>query len=416
MEEKMNLEKLKRVGTIKRFAKGDFICYEGEIGTEMFIILSGQVGIYGNSFKGVQEKFAVLGSGEFFGEMSMLDDLPRSASGIAESPVIVLSIAKENFQLLIKEMPDMAFAIMTGLSRRIRRLEAKLLEDCNEAPVVAKAIEEAASVKVSEPAPAETPATISPVVKTEQVVAIDLLPEGHKHYGVVAPETHKNFYYEKQVTCPVCNGEFITKNPRMTKIRLERRENDLREVYVDFDPLWYNIRTCPYCLYSENYNDFDKIKRLSPEGLRSYQEKALKLHGKVTLPPPEPLSIDRVFLSYYLAIYFAGDEQENPLNIAKLYMALSWLYQDVGDEELYRRSWNLAFDYYYQAYYGSSKAKLKPEHEQQLCLILGELYLRKGEINEALKHFYGAIRRLDGTAFYNNLARDRYMEVKEQRK
>jgi len=104
------------------------------------------------------------------------------------------------------------------------------------------------------------------------------------------------------------------------------------------------------------------------------------------------------------------------LNIAKLYMALSWLYQDVGDEELYRRSWNQAFDYYYAAYYGSSKTKLKPEHEQQLCLILGELYLRKGEVDEALKHFYAAIRRLDGTAYYNNLARDRYMEVKEQRK
>lgn len=111
------LEKLKNLGTVKRFAKGDFICYEGDVGTEMFIILSGQVAVYGNSFKCVQEKFAVLGRGEFFGEMSMLDNQPRSASGIAESDVIVLSIPKENFQRLIREVPEMAFAIMTTLSR-----------------------------------------------------------------------------------------------------------------------------------------------------------------------------------------------------------------------------------------------------------------------------------------------------------
>mgnify|MGYP000861816617 CR=1 FL=1 len=72
------------------------------------------------------------------------------------------------------------------------------------------------------------------------------------------------------------------------------------------------------------------------------------MQGKISLPPADPLSIDRVFLSYYLAIYFAEVEQENPLSLAKLYLALSWLYQDVGDEELYHRSWKLAFDNYYQ--------------------------------------------------------------------
>lgn len=405
------LEKLKNLGTVKRFAKGDFICYEGDVGTEMFIILSGQVAVYGNSFKCVQEKFAVLGRGEFFGEMSMLDNQPRSASGIAESDVIVLSIPKENFQRLIREVPEMAFAIMTTLSRRIRQLEARLLECSDVGPV--QGPKEGPSVKTTAN---EAPAVTPPVIDTQSLNSMGLFPEGHKIYGILAPETHQNFLFEKQVTCPVCNTEFAARNPRMTKLRLDRRENDLREVYVDFEPLWYSIRTCPYCLYSENYNDFDKLGKLSPERLRPYREKALQLQGKISLPPADPLSIDRVFLSYYLAIYFAEVEQENPLSLAKLYLALSWLYQDEGDEELYHRSWKLAFDNYYQAYYGTTNLRLEPEHEQQLCLILGELYLRQGDVNEALKHFYAAIRNQDGTAFYNNLARDRYMEVKEQRR
>lgn len=374
------LEKLKKLGTVKRFAKGDFICYEGDVGTEMFIILSGEVAVYGNSFKCVQEKFAVLGRGEFFGEMAMLDNLPRSASGIAETDVIVLSIPKENFQRLIREVPEMAFAIMTTLSRRIRQLEARLLEACEIKPVQA----------ANNEALAGEPAVASPVDQAQPLDRLGLLPEGHKVYGILARETDKDFLLEKRVTCPVCDGEFVAKNPRMSKLRLNKRENDLREIYVDFEPLWYNIRTCPYCLYSEHYNDFDKLGHVSPERLRPYREKALQLQGKVSLPPADPLSIDRVFLSYYLAIYFAEAEKENPLALGKLYLALSWLYRDVGDEELYHRSWNLAFDNYYQAYYGNTNLRLEPEHEQLLCLILGELYLRKGDINEALRHFYTA--------------------------
>jgi len=388
------IEKLKKLGTAKRFAKGEFICYEGDVGTEMFIILSGQVAVYGNSFGCVQEKFAVLGKGEFFGEMSMLDNLPRSASGVAETDVVVLSIPRENFQRLIREVPEMAFAIMTTLSRRIRQLEARLLEAC-------------------ELTPAGTAAASQGVSSSPETVA--LLLEGHKVYGLRAPETHQQYLFEKMVTCPVCGLEFATKIPRMTRLKLNRRDYDLREVYADFEPLWYTIRTCPGCLYSENYNDFDRLSKASEDKLGPYREKARRLQGQVSLLPADPLSVDRVFLSYYLALYFA-EVEGNPLDLGKLYLALSWLYRDVGDEEMYERSWRLAFDNFYQAYYGTTNLRLKPEQEQQNCLVLGELYLRQGDLSEALRHFYAAIRNQDGIPFYNNLARDRYMEVKEMRR
>lgn len=390
----MELEKLIRMGTVKKFNKGDLISREGEIGSEMFIILSGQVGVFAKLGTDRQEKLMALQKGDFLGEAAMMDDIPKSVSGIAESQVIALSIAKENFPLLVKEMPDIALGIIKSLINKIRLLENRLIDPSGSR-------DEAAALS------SEVQSNISNVVFNATV-----FPEGHKIYNIYAPATDENFYYKKEVSCPICNGEFITKIPRMTKLRLEKRDNDLRERYADFNPLWYTIRTCPHCYFSEHYMEFDKYHRLSENALKPYQEKAVELYGQFTLPSEEPLSVDRVLAGYYLALYFKTDEPENSLALAKLYMSLSWLYHDLGDKEWYNRSWNKAFEYYKTAYY-SSTVKLKPEHEQQLSIILGELYLRKGETKEALKHFYGAIRRADGIAYYNNFARDRYMEVKE---
>lgn len=404
----MDIEKLKSLGTIKRFGAGEFICYEGAAGQDIFLILSGQVGVYSNSLGGGPKKAAILHTGDFLGEISLLENLPYQVSGIAKNEVIVLVVAKQNFRRFLQEMPDLAFNMMRGLSSRIRLLEENLQK------TLLPAADELSSGQES------GKKTILKSIAGESALGhldgIGVFPEGHKHYGIYAPETYKNFCYNKQVSCPLCGGEFITKNPRMTKLRLEKRENDLRDRYVDFDPLWYNIRTCPHCFFTQHYVDFDETQRLGVKGLKPYQEKAKQLEGKITLPPLEPLTIDRVFLGYYLALYFAGGKEEKPLAMGKFYLSLSWLYQDVGDEGFYERSWNRAFDYYHSAYYGAGVTKLKPEHEQQLCIILGELYLRKGEVQEALKHFYAAIRRLDGANYYNNHARERYMEIKGEAK
>lgn len=394
----MDLEKLISLGAVRKFDEGDTIFREGDIVSEMFIILSGRVGVFRSSPAGRPEKLMVLQQGDFLGDVAVTDDMPENVSAIAESQVIAISIAREDFPFFVKEMPDLALSVIKSLAGKVRLLEQR-----------------------SKPAPEEKGAAV-PVGDAQTAAAQDLpkggaagslvWPEGHKTYQIYAPETDKQYYYEKEVSCPVCESSFRTKIPRMTKLRLERRDHDLREIYADFNPLWYTIRTCPFCYFSENYVDFDKYHRLSKNALQPYQEKAAQLRGRFTLPPAEPLGIDRVFAGYYLALYFKDEDKDNPLAIAKLYMSLSWLYQDIGDVEWYERSWQKAFAYYREAYYNST-VKLKPEHEQQLSIILGELHLRRGERKEALQHFYRAIRRGDGTPYYNNLARERYMEVKE---
>ena len=104
------LQKLKEIGSMKVYKAGAYIFRQEELGDEMYIILSGQVGVYINSLNGFPISISHLESGDFLGEMSLLEDLPRNASAIAETDTTVIAITKNNFQAFICEpsSPDMS--------------------------------------------------------------------------------------------------------------------------------------------------------------------------------------------------------------------------------------------------------------------------------------------------------------------
>ena len=68
----------------------------------------------------MSRKIASLGPGDHFGEMSLFDDEPRSATVLATSPVHALSIARFNFRPLIHEHAEIADELLMSLSRRLR--------------------------------------------------------------------------------------------------------------------------------------------------------------------------------------------------------------------------------------------------------------------------------------------------------
>src|SRR3990172_5823030 len=73
------------------FKTGDFVFREGELGTEMFIVHEGRIEIL-KSFQGEERSLAVLEKGDFFGEMAILEDLPRNASARALTDAKLLQI------------------------------------------------------------------------------------------------------------------------------------------------------------------------------------------------------------------------------------------------------------------------------------------------------------------------------------
>lgn len=108
-------------------AMGDVIFSEGEIGNEMFIIQTGTVELAKN-IGGEERILASLEKGDFFGEMSVLEDLPRTSSARARSDVELVRINGAMFDTMLKSNPEIAVRMMRKLCRRVREVTAMLEE------------------------------------------------------------------------------------------------------------------------------------------------------------------------------------------------------------------------------------------------------------------------------------------------
>jgi len=106
---------------------GDIIFSDGEIGNEMFIIQSGTVEIL-KQIGGETRILATLEKGDFFGEMSVLEDFPRIASARAKTDVELVRINGATFDTMIKSNTEIAVRMMRKLSRRLREVTG-MLED-----------------------------------------------------------------------------------------------------------------------------------------------------------------------------------------------------------------------------------------------------------------------------------------------
>lgn len=107
------------------YRKGDLIFNEGELGSEMFIIQSGKIRIF-KTIDGYDQTLAVLEKGDFFGEMSVLEGMPRSASAEAEQDCELIRINSANFVAMIKSNVEIAIRIMRKLSLRLREANVQI--------------------------------------------------------------------------------------------------------------------------------------------------------------------------------------------------------------------------------------------------------------------------------------------------
>ena len=107
------------------FDAGAPIFSQGDLGTEMFIVLEGQVDIV-KEINGAHHLLSSLEKGDFFGEMALLEAAPRTAEAIAKTPVKVLVINGSQFDEMLRKNPEIAVRIIRKYSKRLREANALL--------------------------------------------------------------------------------------------------------------------------------------------------------------------------------------------------------------------------------------------------------------------------------------------------
>jgi CRP-like cAMP-binding protein len=118
----------------REFPAGHVLFREGDSGTEMYVIQSGKVRI-SKRVREVEKTLVSLGTGEFFGEMSILNNKPRSASATVEEPAKLLVIDPKTFEAMVRGNAEIAVRMIKKLAARLQeaddQIENLLLKDHN---------------------------------------------------------------------------------------------------------------------------------------------------------------------------------------------------------------------------------------------------------------------------------------------
>jgi len=120
------LDVVRSVATEKSYPKNAVVLTEGEMGDSLYMIQSGKVKVFIGDEDGREIILKILGPGDFFGEMSMIDKQPRSASVTTIEASTFLVLAHSAFERCVEQAPRIGNMVMQCLAQRVREADRKI--------------------------------------------------------------------------------------------------------------------------------------------------------------------------------------------------------------------------------------------------------------------------------------------------
>lgn len=110
----------------RHYPRGSVILFENDPGEALFIVRSGRVKVVLIGDDGREVILGMLGVGDHFGELSLIDDQPRSAHVIAVEDSVLVVLRRDDFRRCVDDAPAVAWSMLRELSRRLRRADDKI--------------------------------------------------------------------------------------------------------------------------------------------------------------------------------------------------------------------------------------------------------------------------------------------------
>jgi signal transduction histidine kinase len=123
------LSKREQAAHLRQFRAGETIFAAGDVGDGLYVIESGRVLIAALVDHGESRPLAVIGPGDFFGEMAVLDDAPRSATATAETDTKAFYLSRDELLRLLKSHPELGLTLIREFSARMRAVNKKYLDE-----------------------------------------------------------------------------------------------------------------------------------------------------------------------------------------------------------------------------------------------------------------------------------------------
>jgi CRP-like cAMP-binding protein len=341
-----DLKKFGKIGKYRLYQPGDVLFLQGAEGDCMYIANKGTFGVYINSFTDFPAKVAELPVGAYFGEMSVIDGSPRSATIVSEEKGAAVAVDKEHFKTLLEENPDIAVKILETLCGRYENTSKMAAEKGKTVEVMPE------EMKNPQDKPPETyydsmiylagkvrelnellnPARKQSVIELKTTVeAVTLLPKGHKRFSEVDDNTNPRIFSNTTCVCPYCGKEFKAKTPIFGQLALLRKTKDYREIYSNLNILAYTNLVCPNCNYCDSYQEFQKELRGFSK-LKATGNRFVNAEGFTGYANEVTHTMDEVILSYYLCLECLKQIPGSELRMGKTWQKLFWIYGDLGDK------------------------------------------------------------------------------------
>ncbi|MBL8515475.1 MAG: Crp/Fnr family transcriptional regulator [Betaproteobacteria bacterium] len=110
----------------KQVPKNSVVITEGEVGDSLYAIMSGRVKVFIGDEEGREIILKMLGPGDVFGEMSLIDRQPRSASVSTLEPCVFKVLSHSSFEICLDRAPRIAIGVMNALAKRLRDADRKI--------------------------------------------------------------------------------------------------------------------------------------------------------------------------------------------------------------------------------------------------------------------------------------------------
>ncbi len=311
-----NLSQLQQISTPKAFKKDEYICYEGQPGNEMYIILKGTIGIFVTSPMGTLTEVANIKQGNFFGEMAIFDNLPRSASCIAKEDTVCVAVNKEKLIPFFANCPDMAAKLVENMSSRIRKLNNEVYKNTH-------------------------------YIQNQHVQRFRV-PVDYSSHAIKEPYHEPDYVNEYKQACPICQKAISIVNVKRNILEKKNVDIDGRITYLACEPMWLDIVSCPYCYYTNHYLNFFKV-------IEANYDKTKTLLKEQHIPVVEnntmlKSDLDGLVLKYLQAININENfNSSDCILLGGMWMNLYWLGKDAKDDRFTKYAAVHAARYYKEA-------------------------------------------------------------------
>jgi len=398
----IDIETLKNTAQLRTYKTGTMFCKDG-VGNDMYILVQGKVAVL-NSLN--RRMIAVIGPGDFFNEFLVFSDEQVHLNTVALTDVTALPLSKFGMPAFASEEPRLAFELMKAMYERFNELndEFETATGRRWAPKIPAEPEQSAE----QPAQSDPAGTAQPARHTVYSHSnCDLFPEGHTgQYELPLTKADNTRMCEIEYTCPSCGATFTGLKILSSRLGASTSDPDTRRHYKDFDPVYYEVVTCPFCLFSTFANMFSTVEEVRADFLETLQ----RYHSCAFKFGAEP-DTTAVFAGYYLALQCAPQCFNKPQLVeASLLHKLSWLYHDCKDKKLEAAFHKQALDMYLKSYV---ELVMSADKEVQLCMIIGELSYEEGNLKDAKTYYYKAKMNPSAPAVLKRRASNRLEDLKD---